>query len=388
VRIEPFRVDVDQTVLDDLQGRLARTRLADEPPGAGWDYGTSSSYLRELVHYWQTDFDWRAQEALLNQLPQFHAEVNGARIHFAHLRGDGPRPLPILLVHGWPSGYLEMSKLARLLSDPGAHGGDPADAFDVIVPSLPGFGFSGPPPTRGWGYAKSAEVVHQLVVDGLGYRRYGLHSTGAGAYVNGWIALMNPWAIVGYHTHDPVLMPAPSFDPPASPPTEAELAFLESSRRWATAEGAYAELHRTKPQSIGHALTDSPAGLAAWLVEKHRAWSDCDGDVERRYSKDELLTGFTVYWATATIASSLRAYFERVHSDPKVEAGRALEVPTGVAMPRYLPSFPPRRAPREMVERGHDVRHWDDLPRGGHFASWEEPQLVANSIRTFFRTLR
>jgi pimeloyl-ACP methyl ester carboxylesterase len=281
-----------------------------------------------------------------------------------------------------------MTKLARLLSEPAAAGGDPADAFAVIVPSLPGFGFSGPPPTRGWGYARSAAALHQLITERLGYARYGLHSTGAGVYVCGRIARQHPEAIVGYHTHDPVLMPVPSFDPPAQPPTEAEQAFFERARRWGSMEGAYAELHRTKPQSLAHALTDSPAGLAAWLVEKHRTWSDCQGDVERRYSKDELLTSFTIYWVTATIASSLRAYFERVHADPVAAAGQRLAVPTGVAMPRDEPSFPPRRAPREMVERVHDVLHWVDLPRGGHFASWEEPELVADSIRTFFRPLR
>ena len=182
--------------------------------------------------------------------------------------------------------------------------------------------------------------------------------------------------------------PRPSFDPPAPPPTEAELAFREYQRKWASQEGAYAELHRTKPQSLGHALTDSPAGLASWLVEKHRTWSDCDGDIERRYTKDELLTSCTIYWSTATIASSIRAYYERVHSDPPFAPGRRFEVPTGVAMPRSMPGFPPRRVPRETVERSHDLRHWVDLPSGGHFASWEEPELVAGSIRTFFRDLR
>ena len=391
MQLEPFVIDVDEPVLEDLQRRLALTRLADEPDDAGWDYGTSASYLRELVEYWRTVFDWRQQEKRLNALPQFRAVVDGVQVHFAHRpgrNGSGPDPLPILLVHGWPSGYLEMTKLAPLLSDPASHGADPADAFHVVVPSLPGFGFSGPQ-ARGVGYAAAGAALYRIMTEGLGYDRFGVHGTGAGVYPLGWIAWAHPEAVVGYHTHDPSLMPIASFEPPAPPPSDAELAAQEQSREWAAREGAYAELHRTKPQSLGHALTDSPAGLASWLVEKHRTWSDCGGDVERRYSKDELLTSCTMYWVTSTIASSLRAYYERVHSDPVVPPGRRFDgVPTGVAMPRYEPSFPPRQVPRETVERAHDLRHWVDLPRGGHFASWEEPELVADSIRTFFRPRR
>lgn len=388
MEVAAFRVDVEASVIDELVHRLARTRLAEEPDGAGWDYGTSAGYLAELVDHWHTRFDWFEQQEQLNELPQFRARVGGVTVHFAHLRGRGPSPMPVVLVHGWPSGYLEMTKLAPLLADPGAHGGDAGDAFDVIVPSLPGFGFSGPTGVRQFGYYRSAAAVHALMADGLGYDRYGLHGTGLGAYVNGWMAFAQPEAVVGVHTHDPALMPLASFDPPAPPPTEAELAFAAYAREWSSAEGAYAQLHRTKPQSIGHALNDSPAGLASWLVEKHRSWSDCSGDLERRYTKDEILTSATIYWVTGTIASSLRAYYERVTADPPLEPGRRLPVPTGVAMPRFEPAFPPRRAPREMIDRVHDVHHWVDLPSGGHFASWEEPDAVADSIRAFFRPLR
>lgn len=388
VRLEPFVIEVPEPVLEDLQRRLALTRLADQPDGADWEYGTSACYLHELIEHWRTMFDWREQERRLNALPQFLTTVAGVRVHLAHQPGRGPDPLPILLVHGWPSGYPEMTKLVPLLSDPAAHGGDPADAFHVVVPSLPGFGFSGPQ-ARGVGYAAAGAALRRIMTEGLGYQRFAVHGTGAGVYPLGWIALEHPAAVVGYHTHDPALMPLPSFEPPAPPPTAAELEARERAHTWAAREGAYAELHRTKPQSLGHALTDSPAGLASWLVEKHRTWSDCHGDVERRYTKDELLTSCTLYWATGTIASSLRAYYERVHADPPVAPGRRFDgVPTGVAMPRHEPTFPPRRVPRETVERAHDLRHWVDLPRGGHFASWEEPELVADSIRAFFRTLR
>jgi pimeloyl-ACP methyl ester carboxylesterase len=375
--IEPYRIDIDPAVIADLRDRLARARLADEPDRSGWDYGVSATYLRELVAYWREQFDWDEQQRRLNERPHFMADVERLRIHFVHQRSADTTALPLLLIHGWPSGFPEMTKLLARLTD-----------FHVVVPTLPGFGFSPPARERGVGYARVADALHRLMTDGLGYTRFGLHGTGLGAYVNGWITYDRPHAVVGFHTHDPALVPLPSFDPPEPPMTPEEQAFRERSRQWAAAEGAYAEVQRTKPQSLGHALTDSPAGLAGWLLDKHRTWSDCHGDIESRYTKDELLTGFTIYWGTGTIASSMRAYYERVHCDPPLEPGRRFAVPTGVAMPRDEPGFPPRRAPRAMIERVHDVRHWVDLPRGGHFASWEEPDLVADSIRTFFTELR
>jgi pimeloyl-ACP methyl ester carboxylesterase len=375
VRIQPYRIEVDQETLDDLQDRLAMTRFADEPVGAGWDYGTSLSYLGELVGYWAAEFDWRRQEQLLNALSHFRAEVGDVGIHFAHQAHPGAETLPILLLHGWPTGFPEMTRLIPLLND----------GFALIVPSLPGYSFSGAPSRPGYGYRRAAEDLHRIVTEGLGYRRYGIHSTGAGAFVAGWMALDYPDAVAGLHTHDPVLMPAPNLQDPATPLTPAELAFLERSRQWSLREGAYADVHRTKPHSLGPALNDSPAGLAAWLLDKYRTWSDCDGDLESRWTKDDLLTVITMHWVTGDITSSIRAYYERVNHDP-VATGNRLAVPTGVAMPRDDPRFPPRRAPVEMVRRSHDLRHWVDLPRGGHFASWEDPELVAASIRKFFES--
>ena len=375
MRIHPYRIDVDQGTLDDLQNRLVRTRFGDEPAGAGWDYGTSLSYLRELVEYWRTGFDWRRQEQVLNGLPHFCADLDGRALHFVHAEGEQEGVLPILLLHGWPTGFPEMTRLVPLLQD----------SFAVVVPSLPGYSFSGSPPKPGYGYRRAAEDLHRVLTEGLGYRRYGIHSTGAGAFVAGWMALEHPDAVAGLHTHDPVLMPAPNMEDPASPPTAAELAFLERSRRWAAQEGAYADVQRTKPQSLGPALNDSPAGLAAWLLDKYRTWSDCDGDLETRWTKDDLLTIITMHWATGDIGPSIRAYYERVHHD-SMRPGSRLDVPTGVAMPRDDPRFPPRRAPREMIQRSHNLCHWADLPRGGHFASWEEPELVAASIVSFFNS--
>ncbi len=389
LRPTAFEIEVPRPVLDDLSQRLALTRIADDLPADAddWSYGTASGFLADLVGYWRDGFDWRAQERRLNELDQVVADVDGRRLHAVHLPGAGDDPLPIVLAHGWPSGYLEMLRLAERLADPARFGGDPADAFHVVVPSFPGFGYSEPLPP-GNGYAAAADVIRRFVVEGLGYDRLALHSTGAGTFVNGWIALEHPELVVGYHTHDPNLMPPPSFEPPAPPPSDAESAYRSRSARWGAVEGAYAALHRTKPQSLGHALTDSPAGLASWLVEKFRTWSDCDGDVTTRYSYDDLLTTVTWYWSTRSIASSIRMYYERVHHDPPVSPGRRLGVPTGVAMARDRPNFPPKQVPRETVERSHDVHHWVDLPSGGHFASWEEPDLVATSIRDFFRELR
>lgn len=382
MRITPYRIDVDQAILDDLRERLRRTRFGDEPEGAGWDYGTSLTFLRELVEYWAGPFDWRRQEEILNRLDHFRADVDGLRLHFARSTGGGARPLPVVLIHGWPTGFPEMTRLIPLLSE-----GPEGEAFDVIVPSLPGYSFSDAPRRPGYGYRRAAEDLYRVLAEGLGLRRFGLHSTGAGAFVAGWIALDHPEQVAGFHTHDPALMPPPDFGPDAPPATEAELAFQRRSREWAQHEGAYADVHRTKPQSLGPALSDSPAGLASWLLDKYRTWSDCGGQLESRFPKDDLLTIFTVHWVTGHVSSSIRCYYERVHHD-RIEPGRRLGVPTGVAMPRADPLFPPRNVPQETVRRSHDLRHWVDLASGGHFASWEEPDMVAASIRAFFGPLR
>jgi pimeloyl-ACP methyl ester carboxylesterase len=374
--VRPFRVHVDETVLDDLRDRLQRTRFVPGLDGAGWAYGTDLTYLEELVEYWRSEYDWRKREAELNELGHFVTESDGLVIHFAHHRAPNPGSIPLVLLHGWPTGFPEMTRLVSFL----------AGNYDLIVPSLPGYSFSGAPSEPGYGYRRAAHDLHKILTGPLGYQRYGLHSTGAGAFVAGWLALDHADAVVGYHTHDPGLMPPPSFEPPNPPASDAERAYLERSRSWSSQEGAYAEVQRTKPHSLAPALYDSPAGLAGWLLDKYRTWSDCDGDLEKRWPKDDLLTLITLHWVTGDIGSSMRAYYERIHHD-YVKPGSRLSVPTGVAMPREDPRFPPRRAPEELVRRTHDLRHWVDLPRGGHFASWEEPELVAASIRTFFEPL-
>jgi pimeloyl-ACP methyl ester carboxylesterase len=334
--MKPFTVAVGDQVLEDLSKRLARTRWPDQVEGADWDYGTELSYLRGLVDYWLTGFDWRRQEGVLNQLPQFRAKIDGLDIHFVYIRGTGPASFPLILTHGWPSSFFEMYKIVWGLADPAGHGGDPTDAFDVIVPSLPGFGFSERPMRRGY-----------LPVD--------------------------------------LEWPQPL--PEKETLSDAERDYLERVKRWEREEGAYGDIQATRPQSLAYGLNDSPAGLAAWIVEKFRAWSDCGGDPESRFTKDELLTNVMIYWTTQTINSSMRKYFESRHNPTPnpLKLGERIEVPTGIAM---FPGEKDLVVPREWAERCYNIQRWTDMPRGGHFPALEEPDLLVQEIRAFFRGLR
>jgi pimeloyl-ACP methyl ester carboxylesterase len=379
--VESFRISVPDAVLEDLRERLGRTRWPDEIEGAAWEYGTSLPHLQELVEYWRTSFDWRAQEQRLNAFHHFRARLDGLAIHFIRERGRGPRPMPLIVTHGWPSTFFQMAKLIPLLADPGAHGSDPEDAFDVIVPSLPGCGFSERPTKRGMSKTRIASLWTKLMTEALGYDRFGAQGGDIGSGVTAWLAFDHPDRVVGIHVAD-VIRP---FLGPGSPPlTPAERAFIDEERRWIQAEGAYDHIQATKPQTLAYGLTDSPVGLAAWIVEKFRSWSDCGGDVERRFSKDELLTHVTIYWATGTINSANRLYFERDRESRFLGPGERVEVPCAVTI------FPADidRPPREWAERAYNLARWTVMPRGGHFAAAEEPELLAEDIRAFFRPLR
>jgi len=379
--IAPFRIEVPDAVLRDLRERIARTRWPDEISGSGWDYGTNLAYLRELLDYWRDRFDWRAQERKLNDLSQFRADVDGLDLHFVHARGGGPDPMPLLMLHGWPSTFYEMTKVLPMLADPAAHGGDPGDSFDVVVPSLPGCGFSERPREPGMHKTRMAELFSKLMTDVLGYERFAARGGDVGAGVVSLLALDHPERVIGIHVSD---VYRPYLGPGARYFTDAERTFFDEERTWMEREGAYDHLQATKPQTLGYGLNDSPAGLAAWIVEKYRSWSDCGGDVERRFTKDEILTQLTIYWVTETINSANRLYFERDRSPRRLESGDRVNVPTAVAI------FPGDidRPPREWGERVYDVRRWTEMPRGGHFAALEEPGLLARDIREFFRPLR
>ncbi|HEX8133278.1 MAG TPA: epoxide hydrolase [Actinomycetes bacterium] len=373
----PFTIEVPDDTLADLKERLARTRWPDEVSGAGWDYGTNLAYLRELCAYWRDGFDWRAQERALNQLPQFRATVDGLGIHFVHVRGRGAHPFPLLVTHGWPSSFVEFRKLVPLLTDPAAHGGSQADAFDLVIPSLPGFGFSDTPRAR-YAYRRVPELWVQLM-RGLGYERFGAHGGDLGGGVTARLGQRHPDAVAGIHVTN-VYGSIRAGDPPATP---AERAYLDQQVRWDQEEGAYGAIQATRPQTLAVGLNDSPAGLAAWIVEKYRAWSDCDGDVERVVGKDELLTNLTIYWVTGTIASSFLPYWD-TRNDPEPRPWLPIGVPCGIAIfPKDLDA-----PPREFAERSYNVRRWTQMARGGHFAALEQPRLLAADIQEFFRDLR
>jgi microsomal epoxide hydrolase len=384
MQIQPFQVNVPQTTLDDLRERLAQTRWPDEVEGAGWDYGTNLGYLKKLVDYWQNEFDWRAQEAKLNQYAQFRAEIDDLGIHFIHERGKGPNPLPIIIFHGWPDSFYRMHKIIPLLTDPASYGGDPADSFDVIVPSLPGFGFSDRPGERGATSIRTAELLEQLMTDVLGYKRFAAAGGDIGSRVTRLLALAHPESLVGIHLTDVGFPREIAFPPDLSNPSAAEQQFLGSVQRWFMQESGYIMIQSTKPQTLAYGLNDSPVGLAAWIVEKFRAWSDCGGDIEQRFSKDELLTNIMIYWVTETISSSARLYYEDSHAAPQLKQGQYIEVPAGVAtFPKDL-TLPPR----ELGERFLRVERWTEMPRGGHFAALEEPELLVDDMRVFFHDLK
>jgi len=377
--VQPFEVQVSQAAIVDLQERLARTLWPDEIVGAGWEYGSNLAYMKELVEYWRTRFDWRAQERAINAFAHYRAEVGGLSLHFIHERGKGPNPLPLILTHGWPSTFYEMLKIIPLLTDPAAYGGHPADAFDVIVPSLPGYGFSGPTSQRGVNLVKIAELLNNLMTRELGYQRYGAHGGDWGAGVNTRLAAAYPERVFGIHLSVTWFSAHPE-----GRLTEEEQQLADQLEQWQREETGYAEIQGTKPQTLAYALTDSPTGLAAWIVEKWRAWSDCNGNIESRFSKDELLTNIMIYWVTHTINASMRLYYEHLRNPWRPSAEDPVKVPTGVA------NFPkePWRDFRRSVEKAYNIIRWRELPRGGHFPAMEEPQLLAEDICDFFRMLR
>jgi len=376
----PYTISVPDAVLDDLRNRLAHTRWPDEVEGGGWDYGTSLEYLKELVGYWQQTFDWRAQEAMLNQFSHFRADIDGLHIHFLHQRGKGPNPTPLILTHGWPDSFYRMYKLIPRLTDPESFGGDPADSFDVVVPSLPGFGFSdrpGHPLTQ----AQTAELWARIMGEELGYSRYLAAGGDFGSGITQFLAHAHPESVAGIHVTDLGFYNLQAGQPDLSP---AEQRYLGAQQGWFFQEGAYGMIQGSKPQTLAYGLEDSPAGLAGWIVEKFRSWSDCDGNVENRFSKDELLTNITIYWATQTIRSSF-GYYRNIGSSP-VQPGEHIEVPAGFArFPKDIPGIDP---PQELAERHLRIARWTMMPRGGHFAALEEPDLLAEDLRDFARPLR
>ena len=379
--IKAFTLPYSDAAVEDLRSRLAQTRWPDEIPGSGWDYGVDLEFMRKLCGYWKDQFDWQAQIQKLSAFHHYRYNSDDAAIHFIHERGKGPSPIPLILTHGWPGSFLEMLKTIPLLTDPASHGGNPAVSFDVVVPSLPGFGFSDRPTKPGMNTFRIADLWLSLMTE-LGYERFAAQGGDFGAAVSTILGFRHSRHVIGVHLN---YIPG-SYRPylePGKKPDSIEQQGLDDADRWYVDSGAYAHLQRNTPQTAAYGLNDSPAALAAWIVEKFRDWADCDGDVERRFSKDELLTNVTLYWMTETIHSSCRLYYESKKMPLQFRKEDHVRVPCAIAHFPQEALFPPRA----WIERGYNIQRWTEMPRGGHFAAAEEPVLLAQDIAAFFGSL-
>lgn len=378
----PFELHVPEPELEDLRRRLAQARLPDPAPGDPWDHGTDVGWLAELLGYWREGFDWRGQEAALNAFPQFRSEIRGIPVHFLHVPGQGPDPMPLLLSHGWPGSVFEFLDLIPRLTDPARFGGDPADAFTVVAPSLPGYGLSFRPGQDRLGVPEIADVLAELMTEVLGYGRFAAQGGDWGAHISTSLGVRHPEKLAGVHVNFMAIAPAAV---PVEGATAAEREYREKSVAWRSLEGAYGQIQGTKPQTLAAALMDSPAGLAAWIGEKFHAWTDHGGDVFEAVDRDRILANICLYWLTGAIASSFRPYSDQVHGNGPLDGGATVDVPTGYA------AFPAeiRLPPRSLVERFYtDIRRWSQMDRGGHFAALEQPAALAREITEFCRGLR
>jgi epoxide hydrolase len=380
--IRPFSISIPDAVLSDLKARLATARIPAPLQGDGWTHGTDIGYLRELIAYWRTGFDWRAQERRLNQLEQFTTTIDGLTVHFVHRRSKHANALPLLVTHGWPGSFVEFTKIIGPLTDPEAHGATAADAFHVVMPSIPGFAFSQAPRDPGYSPARIAALEAKLMAR-LGYTRYGVQGGDWGSIISTQVALVDAPHVVGLHLNM-CFGAAPSGADPNAGLTDRERERLKARQLFQSEETGYQQIQGTKPQTLGVALNDSPAGLAAWIVEKFRTWCDCDGNPESVFTKDELLTNITLYWVTQTAASSARIYYESRHAPPSATAGQRIETPTACAdFPREI-----IWSPRRWLEGRYNIVRWTEMPKGGHFAAMEQPALLVGDVRAFFAGLR
>jgi microsomal epoxide hydrolase len=380
---EAFTLRISDAAINDLRGRLFRTRLPDQAPGDPWEYGTNVDYLNGLIEYWRTGFDWRAQEARLNAFQQYKVPLHDIDVHFLHVPGKGPNPLPLLLMHGWPGSVFEFIDMIPRLTDPASFGGDPADAFTVVAPSLPGYGLSFRPGQKRFGIEEIADCLTDLMTDVLGYRRFAAQGGDWGGITAARLGYAHAAKLIGIHVN---FLGGVRRDPTAiTNPTPEEERFRDQLAHWAKEETGYISIQGTKPQTLSFGLTDSPAGLAAWIIEKFRTWSDCNGDVEGVFSRDELLANISFYWFTEAIGSSFYPYYFRVHRPWPIPEGGTIAVPTGYSeFPREI-----LLPPRSLAARTYtDIRRWTVMPRGGHFAAMEQPEALATEIRAFFKPLR
>jgi pimeloyl-ACP methyl ester carboxylesterase len=382
--VTPFRIEIPESDLRDLRARLEWTRWPEEETVPDWSQGVPRAYLRELCHYWATGYDWRATEARLNALPQFRTHIDGLGIHFLHLRSPHPDALPLVITHGWPGSIVEFLKVLGPLTDPVAHGGAAADAFHVVCPSLPGYGFSDKPAQPGWGVERIAGAWARLLAR-LGYQRYGAQGGDWGTSISASIGQQDPAHVAGIHLTPPLAPPDPATFDDLTQGERAALAALEHAAQW---DSGYSQEQATRPQTIGYGLVDSPAALCAWMVEKFWAWTDNDGQLEHVLTRDELLDSVMLYWLPGTGASAARLYWESLRQVNQWISGRVndtVAVPTGCSIFAKELQRPSRRW---AAKRFTDIRYWNELDRGGHFAAFEQPELFVNEVRLFFRLVR
>ena len=382
--VTPFRAEVSEADLHDLRERLKRTRWPETETVTDWSQGVPLTYLRELCRYWAEEYDWRATEARLNDIPQFRTQIDGLGIHFLHVRSPHTDALPIVLTHGWPGSVVEFLKVIEPLTNPTAHGGDAADAFHLVCPSLPGYGFSDKPAQPGWGVQRIADAWSQLMAR-LGYRHYGAQGGDWGTSISTCIGQQDAAHVVGIHLIPPLAPPDPATFGDLTDAERAALASLQNAAEW---ESGYSEEHATRPQTIGYGLVDSPVGLCAWIVEKFWAWTDNDGHLDNVLTRAELLDNVMLYWLPGTGASAARLYWESTRQVNQWISGSlddTVTVPTGCSIfPRELQ----RPSRRWAAKRFLDIRYWNELDRGGHFAAFEQPELFVDEVRAFFRLVR
>jgi microsomal epoxide hydrolase len=379
---QPYVISIPHETLSDLQERLGRTRWPEVPPQEPWSTGASVAYMRDLVDYWKSGFDWRAQETKLNRFRQFKVGIAGIDLHFIHEQGKGPDPMPLLLSHGWPGSIVEFQRIIPMLTDPASFGADPADAFTVVAPSLPGYTFSFAPGQPRFGVAEIAETFAGLMTDVLGYSRFAAQGGDWGAFITSRLGYAFAGNMIGIHVN----LLAVRRDPKTSPdPSPEEQIYLTELNHFLKEETGYQWIQGTKPTTLSFGLTDSPAGLAAWIAEKFQKWTQNSGAIEDAVSRDDLLTNIMLYWVTGAIGSSFWPYYARMHSPWPIPDGEKIVVPTGYA------EFPGEilHPPRSLAERTYaNIQRWTKMPNGGHFAALEQPELLAAEIREFFRPLR
>lgn len=379
--MERFLIEASDEDLEKLHQKLKSIKWADSRNDSSWEFGTSKTVLKSFVDYWIEGYDWKSQEREINSYPQFKCRIDDVDIHFFHVRGKGKNPMPIILTHGWPDSFIRYQKVIPLLTDPERFGRSPNDSFDVVIPSLPGFGFSSLPDSRGLNNADIADLWKKLMTEKLGYNKFGALGGDIGSGVTRYLASKYPEFLTAIHLTDVGIIKDIAFASNNDNLSQEEIQYKQTALQWISQEGAYMSIQSTKPQTLAYAISDSPIGLAAWILEKFYSWSDCNGNFENRYTIDELLNNIMVYWLGNSIGTSIRMYYENTHSLPKL--GK-IEVPTGLAIFPKDVLLPPRK----WVENNLNLIHWTEMPQGGHFTAMEAPELFAEDVMTFYRKFR